>query len=248
MKERWRVTRPFSGIINDLKLRKQWYWSDWFGREDVYQDAETIYKLVSGTIRIYFVNLLPALAYALDMYYRTGHIWGTNEVLIASAIPAVFFAIFSCQPLTIVGVTGLIDLFGYTTYDIVTLRYGVDFLGFMGWVGIWSAIMHFAIAIFNWCDYMKYVTDFSSTTFGMYVGIIYMIKGIELVVEEFGPDLSEGNGYLSVLIAILYFALTWMTTRGGCWQLRAPLFKDDLYRFQSYHLDNLLCRFCAYSG
>lgn len=161
------------------------------------------------------MNLLPALAYALDMYYRTNRIWGTNEVLLASAIPAVFFAVFSCQPLTIVGVTGLIDLFGYTTYNIVTTKYGVDFLGFMAWVGIWSAIMHGLIAIFNWCDYMKYVTDFSSTTFGMYVGIIYMVKGVELIVEEFGDGLSAANGYLSCLIALLYFALTWMTTRIG---------------------------------
>lgn len=149
------------------------------------------------------------------MYYRTENIWGTNEVLLASAIPAVFFAIFSCQPLTIVGVTGLIDLFGYTTYDIVTTRYGVNFLGFMCWVGIWSAIMHWLIAVFNWCDYMKYVTDFSSTAFGMYVGIIYIVKGVELVIEEFGEGLSEANGYLSCLIALLYFALTWMTTRIG---------------------------------
>lgn len=149
------------------------------------------------------------------MYYRTNHIWGTNEVLLASAVPAVFFALFSCQPLTIVGVTGLIDLFGYTTYDIVTTRYGIDFLSFMTWVGIWSAIMHWLIAIFNWCDYMKYVTDFSSTAFGMYVGIIYCVKGVELIVEEFGEGLSEQNGFLSCLIALLYFALTWMTTRLG---------------------------------
>lgn len=149
------------------------------------------------------------------MYYRTNHIWGTNEVLLASAVPAVFFAVFSCQPLTIVGVTGLIDLFGYTTYDIVTARYGVDFLGFMAWVGIWAAIMHWLVAIFNWCDYMKYVTDFSSTTFGMYVGIIYVVKGVELIVEEFSDDLTASNGFLSCLIALLYFALTWMTTRIG---------------------------------
>ena len=191
-------------------LRLPWYKSDWIG-DDVTKDAETIYKVFSGSIRIFFVNLLPALAYSLDMYYRTDRIWGTNEVLLASAIPAVFFALFSCQPLTIVGVTGLIDLFGYTTYDIVK-RYDVDFLGFMAWVGIWAALMHFAIAIFNWCDYMKYVTNFSSTAFGMYVGIIYIVKGVELVVEEF-EDVA--NGYLSVLIMVLFFLFSWSTTKLG---------------------------------
>ncbi|ORY73385.1 HCO3 transporter family protein [Protomyces lactucae-debilis] len=209
----WRLLRPFSGMRNDLLLRRPWYISDWVGKEDVYKDAATIYKVLSGTVRIFFINLLPALAYSLDMFYRTGDLWSTNEVLLASAIPACFFAIFSCQPLTIVGVTGLIDLFGYTTYNIVTVRYGVPYLEFMAWVGIWSALMHFAIAIFNWCDYMKYVTDFSSQAFGMYVGIIYILKGIELIVEEFhGEGTSLANGYLSCLVALLYFALTWATT------------------------------------
>lgn len=198
---------------NDLRLRRPWYISDWFGKEDCYKDAATVYKILSGTLRIFFVNLLPALAYSLDMFYRTGDLWSTNEVLLASAIPACFFAIFSCQPLTIVGVTGLIDLFGYTTYNIVTVRYGVPFLEFMAWVGIWSAVMHWAVAIFNWTDYMKYVTNFSSEAFGMYVGIIYILKGVELIVEEFhGEGTSLANGYLSCLVALLYFALTWATT------------------------------------
>lgn len=36
------------------------------------------------------------------------------------------------QPLTIVGVTGLINLVNYTTYDIIK-RYDVDLLQFMAW-------------------------------------------------------------------------------------------------------------------
>ncbi|BFZ58260.1 hypothetical protein PYCC9005_005322 [Savitreella phatthalungensis] len=213
----WRIARPFSGMVNDLRLRAPWYIGDWVGKEDVYKDFATVYRILSGTLRIFFVNLLPALSYGLDMYYRTDRAWGTNEILLASALPAAFFAIFSCQPLTIVGITGLISLFGYTTYDIVTVRYGVDFLGFMGWVGIWGAVFHWLIAIFNWCDYMRYVTDFSSTAFGEYVGIIYILKGVELLVEEFPPNdgISLANGYLSVIIALLYFALVWFTERIG---------------------------------
>lgn len=32
------------------------------------------------------------------------------------------FSLFSCQPLTIVGITGLISLFNYTIYDIIKLH------------------------------------------------------------------------------------------------------------------------------
>lgn len=83
------------------------------------------------------------------------------------------FSIFGAQPLTIVGITGLISLFNYTIYDIIK-RYDVDlYPQFMTWVAIWAAIFHWIFAIFNTCDYMRYVTDFSSESFGAYVGIIY---------------------------------------------------------------------------
>lgn len=100
----------------------------------------------------------------------------------------------------------------YRTYDIV-VPYGVDYLQFQAWVGIWAAIMHWAIGIFNWSDYMKYVTDFSSTTFGVYVGIIYCVKGVEEVVAEFDNGMLDG--YLSCIIAILFFLSAWSLTHVG---------------------------------
>ena len=53
---------------------------------------------------------MPALAYVLDMYERTDHSYGVNEVILASALAAIVFSVFSVQPLTFVGVTGLTDL------------------------------------------------------------------------------------------------------------------------------------------
>ena len=68
-------------------------------------------------------SLLPALAYTLDMYRRTGGFYGANEALFSSALAAMVFSLLGAQPLTIVGITGLISLFNYTIYDIVA-RYG----------------------------------------------------------------------------------------------------------------------------
>lgn len=108
------------------------------------------------------------------MYRRTGNFFGINEALFSSALAAMVFSILAAQPLTIVGVTGLIALFNYTIYDIVTRYDSTIYPQFMAWVGIWAAISHWIIALGNYCDYMAYVTDFSSEAFGMYVGIIYI--------------------------------------------------------------------------
>lgn len=54
---------------------------------------------------------MPALAFSLDMFTKTNMQYGVNEVLLASVLGAVVFAILSCQPLVIVGVTGPITVF-----------------------------------------------------------------------------------------------------------------------------------------
>ncbi|KAM0216988.1 hypothetical protein ACHAQD_007707 [Fusarium lateritium] len=203
---RWRIFHPGRGMYHDVKRRLPYYWSD-------ITDAFT-YRTVASTIRMYFVNLLPAIAYTLDMYRRTGQFFGINEALFSSAMAAIVFSLLSAQPLTIVGVTGLISLFNFTIYDIVS-RYDVSiYPQFMAWTGIWAAIFHWIAAIFNTCDYMRYVTDFSSEAFGMYVGIIYIIKGVEELVNEFDQS-GSAAGYLACIIAILYFGTVYTLEKLG---------------------------------
>ncbi|OAL53012.1 hypothetical protein IQ07DRAFT_669688 [Pyrenochaeta sp. DS3sAY3a] len=203
---RWRILQPGRGMYHDVKRRLPYYWSD-------IRDALT-YRTFASTIRMYFVNVLPAIAFTLDMYRRTGGFFGVNEALFASALAAMVFSLLSCQPLTIVGVTGLIALFNYTIYDIITMYDSTIYPQFTAWVAIWAAIFHWIVSFGNFCDYMAYVTDFSSETFGLYVGIIYCIKGVEELVYLFETSGFSG-GYLSIVIAILYFGSVYALERLG---------------------------------
>jgi len=109
------------------------------------------------------------------MERRTDGYFGVNEALFSSALAAIVFSLASAQPLTVVGITGLISLFNYTIYDITRKQHIPElYPQFLVWVSIWSAIFHWIFAICNISDYMRYITDFSSNAFGMYVGIIYM--------------------------------------------------------------------------
>lgn len=67
------------------------------------------------------------------MQVRTNGAYGINEGLLASVLGALVFSVFSVQPLTIVGITGLINLFNYTTFDIIK-NTGIDYLQFQAWV------------------------------------------------------------------------------------------------------------------
>lgn len=102
----WRPLMPGRGMYHDVRRRLPYYWSD-------IRDGFN-YRTFAGSVRIYFVNLLPALAFQLDMYHNTDGFFGINEALLSSVLAAVVFSIFSVQPLTVVGITGLISLFNYS--------------------------------------------------------------------------------------------------------------------------------------
>lgn len=150
-------------MYHDIRRRLPYYKSD-------ITDAFT-YRTVAGIIRIYFVNLLPALAYTLDMNRRTGGFYGINESPFSSGLAATVFSTLAAQPLTIVGITGLISLFNYTIYNIIKMYDITIYSRFMAWTAIWAAIWHWVVAVGNLCDYMRYVTDFSSETLGCMLGL-----------------------------------------------------------------------------
>ncbi|KAJ0424171.1 HCO3 transporter family-domain-containing protein [Aspergillus carlsbadensis] len=195
----WRI-RFFRGMIDDVKRRAPYYWSDWADAWD--------YRVVPATIYMYFANILPALAFSLDMFEKTHQSYGVNEVLLASVLGAVVFSLFAAQPLVIVGVTGPITVFNYTVYDIISPR-GTPYLAFMCWIGIWSLIMHWILAITNACNALTYVTRFSCDIFGFYVAFIYLQKGIQVLTRQWGFA-GEMSAYLSIMVALLVLIAAWI--------------------------------------
>ncbi|KAJ5211997.1 uncharacterized protein N7498_003643 [Penicillium cinerascens] len=195
----WRV-RLFRGMIKDVKRRAPYYWSDWTDAWD--------YRIVPATVYMYFANILPALAFSLDMFEKTNQSFGVNEVLLASVLGAVVFSLLAAQPLVIVGVTGPITVFNYTVYDIIAPR-GTPYLAFMCWIGIWSLVMHWLLAITNACNGLKYVTRFSCDIFGFYVACIYIQKGIQVLTRQWGAA-GETSAYLAIMVALLVLMAAWI--------------------------------------
>ena len=74
-------------------------------------------------------SILPALAFSLDMFSKTDMSYGVNEVLLASVIGSVVFALAAAQPLVIVGVTGnskLLLSLGAASADVVRSNHGLQ--------------------------------------------------------------------------------------------------------------------------
>ena len=187
-------------MVDDVKRRAPYYWSDWRDAWD--------YRVIPATVYMYFANILPALAFSLDMFVKTDNSYGVNEVLLSSVLGCVVFSLFAGQPLVIVGVTGPITVFSYTVYDIV-VPMGYDYFGFMAWIGIWSLILHWILAITNSCNALTYVTRFSCDTFGFYVAFVYLQKGIQVLTRQWG-EANATSAYTSIMVSLLVLAVAYL--------------------------------------
>jgi MFS superfamily sulfate permease-like transporter len=58
------------------------------------------------------LSVLPGIAFSLDLIETTAQ-YGVTEVLLASFMAAFIFSIFGAQPLTIAGVTGVLEIRNY---------------------------------------------------------------------------------------------------------------------------------------
>ncbi|KAJ2894363.1 uncharacterized protein MKZ38_007699 [Zalerion maritima] len=235
----WRI-RLFRGMINDLRRRAPWYWSDWKDAWD-YPSGSPHDKCDSHRTKLCILpesgavligaggvpkrdpsgglaRILPALAFSLDMYTSTDKSYGVNEVLLASVLGSVVFSVFAAQPLVIVGVTGPITVFNYTVFDIMKPKDGgvyEHYLGFMCWIGIWSMIFHWILAVTNSCNWLKFVTRFPCDIFGFYVACIYIQKGIQVLerLHDYNPDDPTDSWlagkYMSIAVALLVFIFSY---------------------------------------
>ena len=163
--------RPFRLLQQDLiNLRKR-YISDW-----------TIFNqlIFASAVYVFFTNLLPGITFASDLYILTGKSWGTIEVVFSTGLCGLIFAVFSNQPLTILGVTGPFSVLAENIYSLCIHSFGVPFLPFMAWSLIHAGWIHCILAIFNAHDWtMRYVTTFSTEIFSLLNSIIYFHKAIQ---------------------------------------------------------------------
>ena len=205
MKDVLRPVRAIGrGIRSDIRRRLPYYLTDW-------TDAWN-YRTVPATVYMFFCNILPAIAFAQDMFDRTEGAFGVNEVLMGSALGGVVFGLLAGQPLCIVGVTGPTTIFLYTIFHIIVPKH-VNYFAFVAWVNIWSFIMHSLLALTNAVRYMRYVTQFSCDIFGCFINIIYIEKGIQILIKQFNSgDINSDRPHVdySVYASAMFQIVTAM--------------------------------------
>ncbi|KAK6359902.1 hypothetical protein TWF696_001029 [Orbilia brochopaga] len=203
--------RPFRLLKREVKARSAIYLTDWHFNQLVFASA----------VFLFFTNLLPGITFASDLNALTGSNYGTIEVVFSTGLCGIIFALFSAQPLTILGVTGPFSILAERIYDLCIHTLQIPYLPFMAWTCLHSTWILGLLAIFNAHDYtMNYVTTFSTEIFALLNSVIYFHKAVQ-ELQRNHEMVSLASFLYSVIGCIGTFLLAVFLASANSW---APLF------------------------
>lgn len=187
-----RTKRPWGGLVNDLKRRYPYYWSD-------FKDGMNL-QTIAAAIFMYFAALSASITFGGLMADKTQNMIGISETLVATSVSGVVFALLSGQPLVIVGATGPLLLFDESLFNMCT-AYGIEYLTLRVYIGIWLFIIAFLVSCAEGSVFVKVFTRFTEEIFASLICIIYIVESVMKLfkIYEIHPlmsldDYCEGSG------------------------------------------------------
>lgn len=164
------------GLVRDIKRRFPFYLSD-------FKDALDVHCLPT-IIFVYFACLAPAISFGGLLSEKTNRWMGVSEMIFATALSGVLFSLFAGQPLIIIGATGPILVFEKSTF-LLSESFGIEFLPWRAWVGIWVMVICFIIVALEGCFLIKYFTRFTEEIFALMISIIFLYDAFNYVGHVF---------------------------------------------------------------
>ncbi len=185
---------PLQGILADVRRRLPHYVSD-------FKDGLTT-RSVASALFLFFACLAPTVAFGGLLGVLTEGAIGPVETIIATAICGVTYALFSGQPLTIIGSTGPIVIFLGMVYS-VTSQLGLPFLPALSWVGLWTALFCVLLTVFDANSWLRFFTRFTDDTFAALISIIYIMEALKDIGSAFNDvGVSHDTALLSLVLAL----------------------------------------------
>jgi hypothetical protein len=191
--------RLFGGLIADIRRKLPYYKSDF---------KDGLHSSVFGaTLFLFFAALANAIAFGALTGALTGNEIGIIEMIVITAIGGIVFALFSGQPLTILGGTGPIVIFTGLLYTICG-QMNIPFLATYAWVGIWSGVFLLICAFTDASALMKFFTRFTDEIFAALISIIFIVEAVKNSTSEFGNGKDISVAFLTIILALGTFTLS----------------------------------------
>lgn len=166
----------FGGLVNDLKRKAPWYWSD-------FRDAISM-QCVASWIFLYFACLSPIITFGGLLSEVTGKNMAAMESLVSGFVCGIGYGFFSGQPLTILGSTGPVLVFESIVYEYCMFM-GWDYMCFRYWIGTWITLILLILVAIDASALVCYITRFTEENFATLIAFIFIYK----VRNTFSPKL-----------------------------------------------------------
>ena len=188
----------FGGIVADVKRRAVHYVSD-------IKDGLSG-KALGSTLFLFFACLAPAIIFGGLMHNKTGGDIGAVEMIVASALCGVVYAIFAGQPLIILGGTGPMLIFTGILHDYC-VDHEIVFLHAYTWVGLWTALILLVLAATEASCLMRFFTRFTDEIFAALISVIFIYEAVDKLLDIFqraaaGDSIGYDVALLSLLLAL----------------------------------------------
>ena len=201
--------RLFGGVMEDIQRRSRVYWSD-------LADGFHL-KTLSSTFFLFFACLAPAIIFGGLMYAETGGQEGgvgqigAVEMILATCICGLVYALLAGQPMIILGGTGPMLVFTAILYNYCKVS-DLPFLPVYAWVGIWTGIILLILAATDASCMMRYFTRFTDEIFAALISIIFIYKSVEKLIHIFqhaheAETLGEATNQVGYDVALLSLLL-----------------------------------------
>lgn len=167
--------RLFGGLMEDIKRKVPFYWSD-------YKDALNI-QCVASFFFIYFAVLTPIVTFGGLLDDATHSYLGTMESLLGGCMAGTMFHLFSGQPLTIIGSTGPILVFEKIMNELCG-AIGIEYINFRFWVGTWTGFACILLVAFDSSSLITYVTRFTEESFSALISLIFIFEAFKKLIKD----------------------------------------------------------------
>ncbi|KAI4504033.1 hypothetical protein M0802_000504 [Mischocyttarus mexicanus] len=169
-----RTGRLFGGLINDVKRKTPFYFSD-------FKDALAL-QCVASFIFLYFACLSPIITFGGLLSEATGKNMAAMESLVSGFVCGLGYGLFSGQPLTILGSTGPVLVFETIVYEFCKSS-DWNYMSFRFWIGTWTAIILLILVALDASAFVCYITRFTEENFATLIAFIFIYKAVENVLS-----------------------------------------------------------------
>ena len=164
------------GLIADIKRTSETYFQD-------FKDGMNS-KSLASIFFLFFACLAPAIAFGGLLEVQTDGAVGVTEMIVATAICGVSYALFSGQPLTILGSTGPVIVFMGLLYPLC-IQYNIPYLPTLACVGLWTMLFLIILAVIDACSWIRFFTRFTDDTFAALISLIFIYEAVKKLLGGF---------------------------------------------------------------